>query len=239
MNRWGVVGSMAMVVAANAFVLVGVAIDRSGGVVQKIELSERELPIRGSSEDNTGISARLSWHAGWYPAVRFGPGIDRNKLTELGFDCRVAPGDRLAESHYQRQPARVVFVVLEFDGPTWQKWLVGAIAASPESTEFLKGHSSRLGVVDVGKNPSALRARYPDQDHYLIALGLIRAMVRYEASKPPEVFGEVAGLVVDEIHVPKPYADTLAGLRGKPYKLTLCYGKRYEPWVCGCRAEQR
>jgi hypothetical protein len=226
MNRWGVAGSAAVVVVANAFVLVGVAIDRAGGVVQKIELTERELLIWGTSEDNTGITVRLVWR---------GPGqqewLDRGKLAELGFDCRVAPQDPAASRHYGRLVPRPASLVIEYDGPEWQRWVaktrLGYEKAFP-----------RLTPVDAGKDPEALRRKYPDQSHYLIVPGLIRLRLEYGGNKPAMVAGFLAGLLVSEIHVPLPYARTLAELRGKPYYLTLCYGKRYEPWVCGCRARQ-
>lgn len=112
MKRWGVVGSMAVVVAANVYVLIGVAMDRAGGVVQKIELTERELPIWGTSEDNTGIAVRL-WHGRIPRADRT---FDRAKLTELGFDCSTPPADPSAEWRYRKAAWRRAFVVMEYRG---------------------------------------------------------------------------------------------------------------------------
>jgi hypothetical protein len=219
MNRWGVVGSMAMVVAANTFVLVGVAIDRSGGVVQKIELTERELPIWGASEDNTGIAVRL-WQG---RVLRADRALNRAKLTELGFDCNVPPEDPSAEWRYRKLTPRRAFVVLEYDGPA------GAAGAD---------RGSNLAAIDAGRDAAALRSKYPDQNRYLIVPELIRLRLSYDDGKPRSVVGDLAQSLVAEIHVPQPYARTLAELRGKPYHLTLCYGKRYEPWICGCQARQ-
>ena len=216
MKRWGVVGSMAVVVAANVYVLIGVAMDRAGGVVQKIELTERELPIWGTSEDNTGIAVRL-WHGRIPRADRT---FDRAKLTELGFDCSTPPADPSAEWRYRKAAWRRAFVVMEYRG--------SADAAGAD-------RSSRLAAIDAGRDVAALRSKYPDQNRYLIVPGLIRLRLDYEGGKPGSVVGYLAPFLVSEIHVPQPYARTLAGLRGKPYHLTLCYGKRYEPWICGCR----
>ncbi len=40
-----------------------------------------------------------------------------------------------------------------------------------------------------------------------------------------------------DIHVPQPYARLLAERGNRSYQLTLCYGRRYEPWVCGAALE--
>jgi len=216
MKCWGVLGTMAVVVAANVYVLIGVAIDRAGGVVQKIELTEQELPIWGTSEDNTGIAVRF-WEG---RGVDSGLPFDRAKLTELGFDCNVPPEDPSAKWRYRKAPLRRAFVVLEYRGSA------GTAGAD---------RRWRLAPVDAGRDAAALRDKYPDQNRYLIVPGLIRLRLDYEGGKPAAVAGYLAELLVGEIHVPQPYADTLAGLRGKSYHLTLCYGKRYEPWICGCR----
>jgi hypothetical protein len=217
---------MAVVVAANVYVLIGVAIDRAGGVVQKIELTEQELPIWGTSEDNTGVAVRLSWSP-YRTSFLERPALDQAKLAELGFDCSVPAEDREAESHYRRLTLRRLWMVLEYDGPAWREW-AGILTTHDEK------RSSRLILVEAGQDAAVLRAKYPDQSHYLIVPALIRATLRYAGSKPQEVVGTITGPLA-EIHVPHPYARTLAGLRGKPYHLTLCYGKRYEPWICGCR----
>lgn len=231
MNRWGVLGSVAVVLAANAFVLIGVAIDRSGGVVQKIELTERELPIWGASEDNTGVSVHLLPNPGWRQERRF----DRAKLTELGFDCSIPPEDPSAEWRYRKIPPRQAFVVLEYDGVAWQRWLAGEEQNKHASPDTWKQVASRLVPVDAAREFAALHERYPDRTRFLIAPALIRLRLEYEGNKPTAVAGYLEELLVSEIHVPQPYARTLTQLRGKPYHLTLCYGKRYEPWVCGCR----
>ena len=44
-------------------------------------------------------------------------------------------------------------------------------------------------------------------------------------------------ILLKEIHVPQPYARVLAEHGKRSYRLTLCYGKRYEPWVCDASLE--
>lgn len=213
MRRWGVVSSAALVVAANVFVLAGVALDRAGGVVQRVELTQRELPVAWSGDDNSGLAVRLFT---WGPRSGAEAVIDKAKLVELGFDCSVPLEARSAPSHYQRQLAREALVVFEFGRPS-------------------QTDSPALVPVDAGGEFAALRAKYADQARYLIVPALVRARLQYKDSKPSAVVGW-AQVLVSQIHVPQPYARTLAELRVKgSYRLTLCFGKRLEPWVCGCR----
>jgi hypothetical protein len=122
-----------------------------------------------------------------------------------------------ASTYYNRQPSRKALVVFDFGGSAQKD-------VPP------------LVVVDAGRDFVGLRAKYPDQARYLIITTLIRARVNFHlGSKSPVVEGW-CDLLANRIHVPQPYARTLQELRGKgSYHLTLCYGKRLEPWVCGCR----
>jgi hypothetical protein len=216
MNR-RVLASVAVVVAVNAYVLVGVVIDRSGGPLECINLTERELILSGISEDNTGVALRLAWshgkQSGWQAED-----FDSAKLAELGFDVSVPPGAPEAVQHYRKQSARQVFAVLEYGEPR---------DALPAST--------RLVVVDAGRDYGALRRRYSDQSRYLIVPALVRIGLHYSQTKPDAIAGSVVMLLVNQIHVPQPCAATLAGLRNRGrYTITLCYGKRFHPWIRGC-----
>jgi len=105
MKYRGVVLAVAVVVAGNVAVLIGVARNRSGGPRALIELSERELPIPSVEEENTGLSLELRWDEPWPRRFEDGPGwFDRRKLEELGYDCGVDPADPAAEKHYQATP---------------------------------------------------------------------------------------------------------------------------------------
>ncbi len=207
MKLWAVASSIALVVAANVFVLAGVAADRSGGPIQRVELTQSDLPEAWTGDDNTGIAVRL---ATFGPQSRERPVLDEAKLVQIGFDCSVPPGAPSAVSHYRRQPAREALVVFQLGGPV-------------------------LTPVDTGRDFRALRVRYADQGRYLIVPALVRARLRYEEGKPVAVEGWYFSLQ-PLIHVPQPYARTLRELRARnSYRLTLCYGKRLEPWVCGVR----
>ncbi len=119
---------------------------------------------------------------------------------------------------------------------------------------------SRLYAVDAGNDPAGLRQQYPDNKRYLIASALVRLTYvrQYNDDKknnePPKLTGYISEILVDEIHVPKAMRSVLDALtmkeKGRPepyysygvnkqeprYKVTLYYGKRYEPWVANIQS---
>jgi hypothetical protein len=239
-NRWGVPAAMALALAANAFVLLGVAVNRSA-VLQRIELTERELSAQYQLEKDASVVLAPAWH-GTPPRESFSPA----KLAGLGLTCGVPPQDPTAEWCYRKLSARKVFAVLEYEGPTWRAILAGA-AESKQFYDDTVRSDSRLIMVDAGIDPAALRRQYPDHAHHLIVPSLVFA--RYydpESSQPRAFAGVDLSPLPGEIHVPQPYAAALAGARksvpagsGPRFRLTLCFGKQYEPWVCGCNAYDR
>jgi len=114
---------------------------------------------------------------------------------------------------------------------------------------------SRLFAVDAGSDPAKLRQQYPDNKHFLIMPAQVRLMYNkfYDSETKktdrPKLTGYITEILVDEIHVPKSMRtviDTLASKVKNPrgsyysygvnkqnprYKVTLTYGKRYEPWI--------
>ena len=50
-----------LVLAANAFVLATVALDRAGDAEFLVELTEREIPVGWSGRENTGVELTLHW----------------------------------------------------------------------------------------------------------------------------------------------------------------------------------
>lgn len=117
---------VSLILAVNAFVLGGVAWNRSGEPDSLLTLSQRELQLPYESAmqgDSSGLSLRLLWRVptepredGLYDSSmgRYGGApvwLDADKLRTLGFDLsRSADGRPL-------QGAREVFVVLELAGP--------------------------------------------------------------------------------------------------------------------------
>src|SRR5579864_375075 len=243
----------ALVIVTDAFVLVGVSGNRSAAI-EDIELTERELQLEQAGEDNTGVSLRLD-HSGrtYFGRVQMEEKpdwFDQAKLAEVGFDVRVPPADPAAEIHYRDVLPRDAFVVLEYGGPAWEAWVKqaeeSAQRTSPGPLRWDPRDRTHLVAVDAGRDPAALRRKYPDPAKHLI----VRAVVRLGFQKtwdpatqqmisPKFLRGEVQTITPNEIHVPMPMATTLAGLptdRHQPrYAVTLRYGTRYEPWVVKIR----
>lgn len=213
MRRWRLLLPIGVVFVANLFVLTRVATNRSGSPEARLELTERELHLDLPGDENTGLVLRLiARHIGFDD-----PWPDRSKLAELGFDTRLDPGDPSARSRYIRVPAKQAFVALEYR--------VG------EAEE-------RLIAVDVARDADTLRQRYPDSQRFIVTGCVVRP--RFGKDRQPAGYIE---LLVSEVHVPLPYSRTLSGLTKTPedagnfkprYKVTLCYGRNYEPWICAC-----
>ncbi len=115
---------------------------------------------------------------------------------------------------------------------------------------------SRLFAVDAGSDPARLRQQYPDNKRFLIAPAQVRLSynrnynVDTKKNEQPKLTGYITEILVSDIHVPKSKRAVIDALNtGKVknpprsyysygvnkqeprYKVTLVYGKRYEPWI--------
>jgi hypothetical protein len=243
----------ALVLLADAIVLVGVSVNRSG-VTEEIELTERELPLQLAGEDNTGVSLRLD-HIGGVRFGQFQPAegpdwFDQTKLAEIGFDVRVPPTDAAAEVRYRDVLPRDAFVVLEYGGPAWEEWVKqgeeSARHIPPNQPAWDRRAQTHLIAVDAGSDPTGLRRKYPDAAKHLIVRAVVRLVYRKtwdpntRQMVPPKFLrGQVQTITPDEIHVPIPQAAELSGLaadRPAPrYAVTLRYGTHFEPRVVKVR----
>ncbi|HJW24616.1 MAG TPA: DUF4824 family protein [Rhodocyclaceae bacterium] len=124
----------ALILAANAVALIGVAYNRSGEPESRLELSQRELgrPWSGyRNKENSGLSLALEWRVpsqdtesyyAYYGSQGGSPDwLDEKRLAELGFDVRRAKGDDARRDKYLSQSERQVLVVLELAGAAWQQ----------------------------------------------------------------------------------------------------------------------
>ncbi len=251
MKRTRTLLAIAVVLASNIFVLIGVAGNRSGAPFTTIELTERELGLRTLPEDDSGITLALNWREppdGVGPQGRFLPKeFDCPKLRELGFNCAI-PSD---ESAARFQIHRELFIALEYDGESWTQWLKSReesdknesrTSAEPRTSgttkgsEWLRRGASRLIILDIARSAAQLRSRHPDDRRVLITRALVGARLLDEAGKPKAWRGYVSAVIPAEIHVPVPFAKQLSGLgtrKGEEprYTVTLRYGRKLEPWV--------
>lgn len=151
----------AIILAANAVALGGVAWNRSGEPASRVALSQRELarpPEWRASREDSSLALSLKWRvprAGLEPYEetywRFGGSpawLDERRLAELGFDVERA---KVAGAHSQRalrKSEREVRVVLELAGAAWRQALDQArshlaeqqalLAASPDAEQRIR-----------------------------------------------------------------------------------------------------
>lgn len=251
-----------LVVVTNVVALGGVAYNRSGEPESTLQLTEREIPIQYWSwpdNENSAIHLELHWRLSfdndegllgieWLPA---------DKLQQLGFDLP-APGATSDERRrLMMQPAREVFLALEYDGPAYRAMLDRAreevrkaqaaltAAGSEEKRANLRGAQrrvedeenrwSRLFVVAADVDAAALRKRYPDRKHYAIVRGRIGLRMGAVDGLVPQI----DGIDTDTIRVPyayrtqvEPYARERSYETREPrYAATVHFGRRHEPWV--------
>jgi hypothetical protein len=216
-------------IALTAVTLSGVAWNRSGGTGDTV-LSRRELSPSVTSEDNTSRSLRINYQPSWRGGEDW---LKPAKLADLGFDTALDPASPDAERHYQRSLPREVFVALELDGPAWQALLREEERQSADAPPRPDGyrlatHGSRLVPVDAALDAAALEAAYPNRRTHLITRGVVRLLLYTPRGERPRLSGVTERIAPSELHVP---AHLSSRLGQESYRVTVRYGRRYQPWV--------
>ncbi|MBK9090509.1 MAG: DUF4824 family protein [Holophagales bacterium] len=244
----------AVAIAAPLFLLLASVRNRAQTPEAELVLSEREMRLVPLGEGRRWAVLRLDWNRDLQWTQKEPGWFDGAKLTALGFDTRLPAGDSRAPGFYAWQPAREVFLALEYDGRA-------AAAADLEYPNDIPSRS-RLHPVDAALDARALRARHPDRHRVLV----VRAVVAVESSGPwdpetrkssaPFLRGRIRRLLVEEIQVPRgkrALLDALASGQALPagaggtspaataggrpshevprYGIVLRTGGRLEPWV--------
>jgi hypothetical protein len=230
----------ALVCAANLAALGRGAYNRSA-VEAEHTLSSRELQFADPGEESTVTTVRLTW-------VHEGPLVFRRDAAErAGFDCSVPPDDSGADRFYARQLQREAYVALEYEGPAWQRYRQSQEERLKElgSTARPQVAGTRLVAVDVDRDARALRRRHPDRSRYVISRARMRVYVTATPEVPPRrvIVASISQLIPSVLNVPRPLSGTLRELmrradaranRGPDdprYRVTLRYGRSYEPWI--------
>jgi hypothetical protein len=212
MKRTGLLLAIMLVIIANLAALSGVWYNRGGAPTAVVTLTERELRMVSSDEDDSGVALRFIWQGLDQEELDNEPWLDRAKLEQLGFDIPPAGHDQ----HFHDW--RVVFVVMELR----------------EETET----GSRLFPIDAGLDREELLRAYGNSPRAFVAPGVVRINYDPDSDDASKMTGQVQRLLPGIIHVPKAHAAYLAGLGGRAeepvpprYAVTLRYGRRLEPWV--------
>lgn len=268
MHRHRLWWAAALVLASNLAAWGFAALNRSGEPEAILELTERELRLPAKQADNTALALELVLErprdprdprrpeppreAGWF---------DRAKLESIGFDCTM-PVTKENERYYRERPPRSTYAVLEYDGDGWRRQVEASAAEPPEPAAAPAGtggapqpgtsrrtaldplRDSHLAVIDVGNEPSALRARYPDRRRIAIVEATAVLQFVSNAGQPPFLTGRVTSVLPGEINVPREWQRLLESLQteGAPttwpppsqeprYRVTVKWGRHLEPWI--------
>ena len=242
-GKWLVLAlGIALIVITNLVALGGVAYNRAGQPEAVVTLSERELdiPFRyGVLRENTGIELQLNCrieesqaHAYGYADCSGMPEwLDRDKLLELGFRLPAESKATTDRRRYRSELPRQVYVVLEFNGPAYQRVVARAERHLTERTELMadnpgkeqfksaakqaqqtlddeRRRSSRLFIIDAGQDKSALQAKYAATGRYVVMRALIRPLLR-TTEQSEQWAGFVERLLIESINVPVEYHELL------------------------------
>lgn len=230
-------GGVSLILLVNAVALGGVAWNRSGTPDSQSHLSQRELAHNSTwHNENSGLSLRLNWRfpsedesAGPHSRA-WEPRITAKQMAGLGFRMPAQVDDDSARQ-FDRQQSRAALLVLELDGPLYQRELQlarkrldaaqQAAAAAPgnqklayelkDSQNALKSEekfATRLLLKDVGLELQALRQRYPDRQRYLIIHGRVRPISLFH-EHIWTLGGTASALGVDNINVPHRWRQVL------------------------------
>jgi len=275
-----VAAGCALIIAVNLVVLGGAAFNRRGEPDCVLTVTERELamPLARQPEDS-GIALTLrltqqtpelyrltaSYRRYQLPPVEL-PWLDREKLQELGVSVDLDPSDPDAEYWYRHAMTRRVYVVAEYDGPAWRAWLArremevealpsGSVSDAEALLALDREMRSRLFPVDAGRDPVALRRRYPDRGRYVVLEGLLQPRVVRSADGPPALSADIYALTIGQVHVSRDLGRRLEPFlpaeepskllprlgkearsgwpspRAPRYRAVLTFGRLHEPWL--------
>ncbi len=263
-------GGCALIVIVNVAILSAAARNLRGNRLAELTLTERELAVPEFREaESSGLFLKLKFASDPPPAVRriawrnraeLPPvdyaWLDRGKLEALGFRLGTEPG----------VIQRTAFVALELDGDSWTRWLAAREdrlrkrLPSTEAEALLaldRTMRSRLVPVDAGRDAEALRRRFPDRARYLIVPALVRAVQGGADADDLSWRGQIAGVLVSDLHVPRELAPALNSFLPQEtevevlkrdqrerqlswpiptsprYRAVVAFGSRNEPWLVG------
>ena len=268
----------ALIVIVNAAILVAASRNRGGDRLAELMLTERELAVPEFREDESSglflalkfasepppAVQRIAWRKrADLPSVDY-PWLDRAKLEGLGFRLGTEASVPSDEHAHVDVSQRIAFVALELDGDSWARWLAAREdrlrkrLPQAEAEELLaldRTMRSRLVPIDAGRDEASLRRRFPDRARYLIVPGIVRAVAGGADAGDPAWRGQIADVLVSDLHVPRELAPALKTFlpqetqdavskreqRERPrswpaptpprYRAVVAFGRRNEPWL--------
>jgi Domain of unknown function (DUF4824) len=217
---------IALFILTNIIVISGAMYNRTGEPESLIEFSERELTINDwQKKENSGLSLQLNWNQYTFGYGNYYHQFSDEKLLSLGYDLIDSKDRDEVWEFIRKQLPRSVWVVLEFNGESYQNKLREAekqfeederlysletsneqlkrkMERSQNELKWEKNSSSRLFAIDVGNNPEQLRQQYPDKSRYIITSGIIRLSYNDDYDTRINITGYISDINVTNIHVP-------------------------------------
>ena len=229
------IAGLAIIVVTNVVALGGVAYNRSGEPDAIVELTERELslPYRyGINNEDTGLGLRINCrieesgqgYSYGNNSCRGNPAwLNSEKLLELGFEPQPKPKKIEKRMAFDKPLPRKAFIVLEYNGPAYQRTLIKAeqdrneqllqLSENTDTEKYEKRvkhikdklenehhHNSRLFAIDAGLDKIALRNKYPDTSQYIIMQALIKPTGKFYQSGG-EWTGTITQLLASTINI--------------------------------------
>jgi len=221
----GLVAAGAIVALANGLALAAAAYNRSS-VLERVELTEAELPVGYGYTAAAPTELRFNWLMG----VDFRtPPFSEAQLRAVGFDLPAATSSAPKD---EMPLAREVVVAVDASGVARQQWLQGARA---HATGMVVPPASRLVVIDMGRDMASVLAAHPDSSHTLVLHGMVQPQTSIGADGVWVWRGSLTTLLPNAVHVPRDARVVLTQRRppdNQPrYVVTLCVGRRGEPWI--------
>jgi hypothetical protein len=242
MKKHGLILAIALILLTNVVVLAGVAYNRSGEPDATVTLTERELHWQNNrswvDREDSGLYLKLklnmSGHNRYDWKHKKDTWLNQQKLEELGFDTTFPLEDIKASRYYSHQLPRQAYVVLEFDGDSYQNWL----KAQKKQIEVLKQDlleekksakkknleniirdnerllvsASHLVAIDAGRDASKLRDQYTDRSKFIITPAVFRISLQFVPNKKnphistgPYLSGWLYRISIPTIHVNSDY----------------------------------
>ena len=248
MMRNGWMAPAMLVVLASGVPVARAALDRAGEPRATLILTHRELFLAydHDRDENSGVAVNWSWARA--------PQLDSMSLAEvaaLGFDCEGA--------RYQcgSNGGRRAWIVVGIDPSMWDREIATVqreidsvrTAAIPDSVAGLALRqrverlrqlvlrTSRLEMVEVGRDPEALARRWNDGQHLVLPARLRVYRDGWPADTLPgrtPTFRVNAEPLPASLYVPirfaPPLRDTL-GTREQFFEVTVVVGRRWLPRV--------
>jgi hypothetical protein len=214
--------------------------NRSGEALQRITLTERELPIAwGGPDDERGMRLRVE-HQGRFEPLDARNWLSDERLRELGFVFDIMPGAPEAGETYRRLLPKIAWVAFEYNGAAWREIERQHALYAPMPSPYARHNSpSRLVPVDASPDFNTLVSRYPAG--HLVLRASIQIGYLEPSNKGPLVYGYIRRIIPHDVSVPRHLADRVARFRVRDenvaprYEVDVALGRLGTPYITDIR----